>query len=121
MPHPELVLPFPYPIVLRYCSFSRNEVLRVLHEVEIEEGHFVKVIGVDETGGAYEWLIQTPHQIKHSDAGYSQAAVALRDALVIYFRNDPVVNRDICCRDAIRTIDHAALAEGGQKRWRYRR
>jgi hypothetical protein len=72
---------------LRYSTAEH-----VLHEIEVGDGYFVRVVG-DADNGCYEWCIERPHQtpftkrsaIEFSDVGYGESAVALRDGLIAYY------------------------------------
>ncbi len=67
-------------LVLHY---SRN--VRTLHVIDVDCDVTVEVFG-DPDNGAYEWLIRrNGHIIEHSDCGYGQGAIALRDGLDTYY------------------------------------
>ena len=64
----------------------------ILHELEIEDGYFIRVIG-DPDNGAYEWLIERPKPtpytnrpaVEFSNCGYGISEVAFRDGLIAYY------------------------------------
>lgn len=110
-----LVLPYQHTLIVRYCDPAR---VRVLYEVPISDTESVKAIGDPENGG-YEWLVQTRDWIKHSDVGYGQSALALRDGLIYYFELWEQMSREICSTDGVRTIERVIPFDGAPPRWRY--
>lgn len=115
MQHAPLVLPYQHPLIIRYADPAR---IRVLYEVQIDAAEFVRVIG-DPENGAYEWLIQTADYIKHSDAGYGQSAIALRDGLFVYFEDATLSLEKICSEGCVRKIERVIPFDGAPSRWRY--
>lgn len=114
--YPSLILPMSYPPHMNYTSPDR---LVVLYEVSGgSEGHRICVIG-DPDNGSYEWLIQTPKEIRHSDCGYGNWHLPMRDAMVVYHRDFDCVDDDISSVDYIRTIKSRAGAIEGRVYWRY--
>ena len=78
MSFPATILP--RPLILHHTDAS---CLKDLHDIEVDCGVHVKVVGNPENG-AYEWLIQRDDRIVHSDCGYGMSAIALRDGLIYY-------------------------------------
>lgn len=67
-------------VVLHY---SHN--VRTLFSVDVDVDVTVEVFG-DPENGAYEWLIREHGTVtQHSDCGYGQSAIALRDGLNVWF------------------------------------
>lgn len=59
--------------------------VRAVHTIDVDYPDVVEVFG-DPENAAYEWLVRRNGQIeKHSDCGYGQAAIALRDGLNAYY------------------------------------
>lgn len=82
----------PAAILAKVKNLRYSTAVCVLHELDLGDGYFVRVIG-DPDNGAYEWCISRPESAKiygkptfeHSDDGYGQPEIALRDGLIAYF------------------------------------
>lgn len=60
--------------------------VRTVHTIDVDFPDITVEVFGDPENGAYEWLIRRAGKIeKHSDCGYGQAAIALRDGLNAYF------------------------------------
>lgn len=57
---------------------------RIHHLDGDSPGDSIEVVG-DPDNASYEWIVRRGEELKHSDAGYGQSSVALRDALVEYY------------------------------------
>ena len=63
--------------------------VRTVHTIDVDYGDVTVEVFGDPENGAYEWLIRRDGKIeKHSDCGYGQAAIALRDGLNAYFNGE---------------------------------
>lgn len=114
--YPQLILPMSYPPQMDYTSPDR---LVVLYEVPGDgEGDRICVIG-DPDNGSYEWLIQTSKEIRHSNCGYGNWHLPMRDAMVVYHREFDCVDDDVSSVDHIRTITARPGALEGRVYWRY--
>lgn len=63
---------------LRYTD---AEDLTVLHSLRMGDGYSVLVVGNPENG-SYEWVIARAGKLDHSDCGYGDSDIALRDGLI---------------------------------------
>lgn len=63
-------------LVLKY-----TDPLKVLYHLPGSEGYSVSVVG-DPDNGAYEWVVLIGGKLKHSNCGYGDADIALRDGLI---------------------------------------
>jgi hypothetical protein len=87
--------------ILSKLDLHYSEPCFVLHELDLGDGYFIRVIG-DPDNGAYEWCVERPESakrygkpaIEYSDAGYGQTEIALRDGLIAYFGlpEEPTLN-----------------------------
>lgn len=58
--------------------------LAVLYHLPGSPGWSVRVIG-NPVMGSYEWLIEESGNLRHSDCGYGDSDIALRDGLIARF------------------------------------
>ena len=56
--------------------------LSVLHHIPMRTGCSIRVIG-NPDNGAYEWLVEREGRLEHSDCGYGDSDIALRDGLIV--------------------------------------
>lgn len=56
--------------------------LWVLHSLPMSDGYSVKVVGNPDMG-SYEWMVECGGKIEHSDCGYGDSDIALRDGLIV--------------------------------------
>lgn len=66
------------PLKLRYTDATR---LTVLYLIEMSDGYSVEVVGNPEDG-SYEWVLFREGKLEHSDCGYGDSDIALRDGLI---------------------------------------
>lgn len=74
----------------------------ILHELEIDDGYFIRVIGDPDNGG-YEWVIERPGPtpytkrpaIEFSNVGYGITEIALRDGMIAYYGLPNKVSDDL--------------------------
>ncbi len=55
--------------------------LSVLHHLPMSEGWSVRVVG-NPDNCAYEWVVERAGKVEHSDCGYGDPDIALRDGLI---------------------------------------
>jgi hypothetical protein len=79
-PRPDATGPLPR---FRYTG---NEDLKVLHDIDLGDGANLRVIGLPDYG-AYEWVITHGDEQEHSDCGYGDSSIALRDGLCAFHGN----------------------------------
>ena len=63
---------------LRYTDATD---LWILHDLPGSHGYSVRVIG-NPDNGSYEWVVEQAGKLSHSDCGYGDPDVALRDGLI---------------------------------------
>lgn len=69
----------------KYPRFAYSRVTHELYRVDVDLENQVVIVG-DPDNGCYEWMIRTPQGIeRHSDVGYGDSAIAMRDGLIAYF------------------------------------
>lgn len=82
--------PAPPPrLELRYTDPSHLS--RIHHLDGDSPGDSIEVVG-DPDNASYEWVVRRGDELKHSDVGYGQSSIALRDALVDYYGDVPIIN-----------------------------
>lgn len=65
-------------------TFEYSRTPDTLFTVQLDLGRTLKVIG-DRSNGCYEWIIEPCLAADmHSDCGYGQPDIALRDGLIAY-------------------------------------
>lgn len=65
-------------LTLRYTDANA---LRVIHHLPGSAGYAVWVVG-NPGNASYEWVIERGEKMEHSDGGYGDSDVALRDGLI---------------------------------------
>lgn len=71
----------------RMPHFKYTGLARVLTSVDVDMDAEVVIVGQPENG-AYEWVIVNHGKVeKHSDCGYGQKSIALRDGLIAFHGN----------------------------------
>lgn len=68
----------------KFLFSGLHESRPVIHEICVARDVFVEVVG-DGDNGCYDWVIRKEGKItQHSDDGYGEASLALRDGLLVY-------------------------------------
>jgi hypothetical protein len=71
----------------RHVVLHYSQDVKTLHVLHVDMDVTVETFG-DPNNGSYEWLIREHGVVtKHSDCGYGQDALALRDGLNEWFNN----------------------------------
>lgn len=69
---------------IRLPHFKYTGESRVLMTIDVDMDADLLIVGQPENG-AYEWVIVSHGKVeKHSDCGYGQVSIALRDGLIAY-------------------------------------
>lgn len=64
-----------------YLHYTDANDLAVLHHLPMSPGYSVKVVG-NPANGSYEWVVERNGKLTHSDCGYGDSDIALRDGLI---------------------------------------
>lgn len=93
---------------LRMPHFKYTGPAKVLMSVDVDMDAELLIVGQPENG-AYEWVIVNHGKIeKHSDCGYGQVSIALRDGLIAYHGLTQVQDAAPDLLEALRSIVRAA-------------
>jgi hypothetical protein len=75
---------------LRMPRFKYTGESKVVMTVDVDMDAEVVIVGQPENG-AYEWVIVNHGKVeRHSDCGYGQKSIALRDGLIAYHGMEPL-------------------------------
>jgi hypothetical protein len=61
--------------------YTNADDLVVIHHLPMSCGYSVSVVG-NPGWASYEWVIERSGKVEHSDCGYGDADIALRDGLI---------------------------------------
>jgi hypothetical protein len=106
----------PTPSSLKLPRFKYTGDSKVLMTVDVDMDAELLIVGQPENG-AYEWVIVNHDKVEqHSDCGYGQKSIALRDGLIAYHGLEPLQDAlDALLRELNRNTDdgmyHSVAAE----------
>jgi len=94
-------------------KYTDADDLEIVHSIRMSEGYSLTVAG-NCGNGSYEWVCEIGGKISHSDCGYGDSDIALRDGLLVMhpMRNEKYINEG--------KSDHELLLSAicaGKARW----